>query len=74
MVCRFNPRLFVARMREVGGLGFENAPRAPANGVPILPTIVPFVDHRYGRVATLDEPALRSHSMSWSIWRPARRM
>ena len=34
MVCRFNPRLFVARMREVGGLGFEAAPRAAANGVP----------------------------------------
>jgi hypothetical protein len=58
MVCRFNPRLFVARMREVSGLGFENAPRAPANGVPDLPTIVPFVDHRYGRVATLDEPVV----------------
>ena len=58
MVCRFNPRLFVARMREVSGLGFENAPRASSNGVPDLPTIVPFVDHRYGRVATLDEPAV----------------
>jgi len=58
MVCRFNPRLFVARMCEVGGLGFETAPRAPANGVPDIPAIVPFVDHRYGRVATLDEPVV----------------
>jgi hypothetical protein len=58
MVCRFNPRAFVARMREVGGLGFETAPRAAANGVPALPAIVPFVDHRYGRAATLDEPAV----------------
>jgi hypothetical protein len=58
MVCRFNPRLFVARMREVSGLGFENAPRASSNGVPDLPTVVPFVDHRYGRVATLDEPVV----------------
>jgi hypothetical protein len=58
MVCRFNPRLFVARMREVEGLGFGNAPRAPANGFPDLPAIVPFVDHRYGRVATLDEPVV----------------
>jgi hypothetical protein len=57
-VCRFNPRLFVARMREVGGLGFKTAPRAPANGVPDIPTIVPFVDHHYGRVATLDEPVV----------------
>jgi hypothetical protein len=58
MVCRFNLRAFVARMREVGGLGFETAPRAAANGVPALPAIVPFVDHRYGRAATLDEPAV----------------
>lgn len=58
MVCRFNPRQFVARMREVGGLGFENVPRAPANGIPELPPIVPFVDHRYGRAATLDEPVV----------------
>lgn len=58
MVCRFNPSLFVARMREVGGLGFENAPRTPANGAPAIPMIVPFVDHRYGRVSTLDEPVI----------------
>ena len=54
----FNPSLFVARMREVGGLDFANAPRAPVNGVPALPMIVPFLDHRYGRSATLDEPVV----------------
>ncbi len=58
MVCRFNQRAFVARMREVGGLDFETAPRAPVNGIPVLPTIVPFIDHRYGRAVTLDEPAI----------------
>lgn len=36
MVCRFNPRTFVARMREVGGLGFETEPRAAVIGVPRL--------------------------------------
>ena len=56
MVCRFNPNLFVARMREVGGLDFDTAPRISANGVPTMPMIVPFVDHRYGRAAMLDEP------------------
>ena len=56
MVCRFNRRLFVARMREVGGLDFHTAPRTRANGVPTMPMIVPFVDHRYGRAAVLDEP------------------
>ena len=56
MVCRFNPSLFVARMREVRGLDFDTVPRTSANGVPTMPMIVPFVDHRYGRTAVLDEP------------------
>ena len=38
--------------------GFDNAPRTNANGVPPLPLIVPFVDHRYGRAAILDEPVV----------------
>ena len=58
MVCRFNPSLFVARMREVGGLDFDTVPRTSANGVPKLPIVVPFVDHRYGRAAALDEPVV----------------
>lgn len=58
MVCRFNLSLFVARMREVKGLGFDNAPRTHANGVPKIPLVVPFVDHRYGRAAILDEPVV----------------
>ena len=56
MVCRFNPSLFVARMGEVGGLDFDTAPRTSANGVPTMPMVVPFVGHRYGRAAVLDEP------------------
>ena len=56
MVCRLNPSVFVARMREVGGLDFDNAPRTNANGIPTLPLVVPFVDNRYSRVAVLDEP------------------
>ena len=58
MVCRFNPSLFVARMREVRGLDFHNAPRTRANGVPTMPLVVPFVYHRYGRAAMLDEPVI----------------
>ncbi|MGK9233401.1 hypothetical protein KXS07_18405 [Inquilinus limosus] len=58
MVCRFNPRLFVARMREVGGLAFDNAPRVSARGSPKLPRVVPFIDHRYGRTITLEEPVV----------------
>jgi hypothetical protein len=58
MVCRFNQRLFVARMREVGGLSFDTAPRVPPRGVPALPRLVPFIDHRYGRTGTLNEPVV----------------
>ena len=58
MVCRFNPRLFVARMREVRGLDFDTAPRTSANGVPAMPMVVPFVDHRYSRAAVLNEPVV----------------
>lgn len=58
MVCRSNISLFVARMREVRGLGFDNALRTPVNGAPNLPLVVPFVDHRYGRAAVLDEPVV----------------
>ena len=61
-------------MREVRGLGFDNAPRARMNGVPTIPLVVPFVDHRYGRAATSTSRWSRSRSMSWSIWRPARFM
>ena len=56
MVCRFNPSLFVARMREVRGLDFDNVPRTSANGVPTMPIVVPLVYHRYGRAEVLDEP------------------
>ena len=58
MVCRFNPGLFVARMREVRGPDFYNAPRTKANGVPTMPIVVPLVDHRYSRTAVLDEPMI----------------
>lgn len=58
MVCRFNPSLFVARMREVRGLSFDNAPRVPPRRIPAIPLVIPFVDHRYGRASTLDEPVV----------------
>ena len=58
MVCRFNPSLFVARMREVRGLDFHNTRRTSANGVPTMPLVVPLVYHRYSRGAVLDEPVV----------------
>ena len=52
----YNPSLFVARMHEIGGFDFGTAPRTRVNGMPTMPMVVPFVDHRYGRAAVLDEP------------------
>ena len=36
----------------------QQCARTSANGVPTLPLVVPFVDHRYGRAAILDEPVV----------------
>lgn len=58
MVCRFNPAPFVRRMREINGFGFENAPRVAPLGAPRLPAIIPFIDHKYRRSTTLDEPVV----------------
>ena len=58
MVCRNNPHLFVRRLQEVGGLGFENAPRSQPLPVPSLPRIIPHIDHKYSRTGPLDEPVV----------------
>ena len=55
MVCRFKPTHFVRRMREVGGFGFENVPSVACVGAPVLPAIIPFIDHKYRRLTTLKE-------------------
>ena len=55
MVCRFNPGHFVRRMREVDGLSFGTVPRVPAVDRPMLPGVVPFVDHKYRRSRILAE-------------------
>src|SRR6266478_3569919 len=44
--------------RGLWGVRPASSATVPANGVPDLPTIVPFVDHGYRRTATLDEPAV----------------
>lgn len=56
MVCRFSTRHFIARMREVRGTDFPNAPRVPAVAVPTLPRLVALLDHRYSRSKALPEP------------------
>lgn len=55
MVCRVRPTHYVQRVREVGGLELESAPRVPLLKPPMLPSFVPWLDHKYGREGTLNE-------------------
>lgn len=56
LVCRGKPKQFVARLREVSGLEFANAPRAPRVPVEALPPMVPLIEHATARVDTLNSP------------------
>ena len=50
-VCRRKPREFVQRVREVGGFGFDNVPRAARLTSPPLPQVVPVLFHGSSRAA-----------------------
>ncbi|MFC3101069.1 hypothetical protein [Altererythrobacter lauratis] len=56
LVCRGNPKQFVERVREVGGLEFANVPRAPVIPIEALPPMVPLIEHATARVGTLHSP------------------
>lgn len=56
LVCRENPKQFVERLREVGGLDFMNVPRAPIVPIDALPPMVPLIEHATARVASLNSP------------------
>lgn len=55
-VCRENPRQFVERLREVGGLGLMNTPRAPVVAIEALPPMVPLIEHAAARFGSLASP------------------
>ena len=55
-VCRNKPREFTQRVREVGGFGFDNVPRAARLPSPPLPQVVPVLFHGSSR-ATPFAPA-----------------
>lgn len=56
LVCRGNPKQFVERLREVGGLDFMNVSRAPIIAVEALPPMVPLIEHATARVLSLNSP------------------
>lgn len=44
-VCRYKPKEFVQRIREVGGWQFDNVPRASQLLAPQLPAVIPLIYH-----------------------------
>lgn len=50
LVCRSRPFHFVQRVREVGGLGLDNVAHITCVASPLLPKIIPFIDHKYSRI------------------------
>ncbi|MEO6829331.1 MAG: hypothetical protein ABI164_05935, partial [Acidobacteriaceae bacterium] len=55
-VCRNKPDEFAARIREVGGFGLENVPRAAALAAPDLPQGVPVIFHGNKRSTKFSGP------------------
>ena len=43
IVCRNNPQVFVRSVREIGGFGLENIPRAPERRTGPIPSVVPIL-------------------------------
>ena len=57
-VCRTKPREFARRVREVGGFGFDNVPRAARLPEPTLPSVVPVLFHGSSRETPFAAPAI----------------
>lgn len=55
-VCRTKPREFAQRVREVGGFGLENVPRAARLPVPPLPQVIPVLFHGNSRETPFAAP------------------
>ena len=57
-VCRTKPREFAQRVREVGGFGFDNVPRAARLPEPPLPPVVPVLFHGSSRETPFAAPVV----------------
>lgn len=55
-VCRMKPREFTQRVREIGGFGLENVPRAERLQEQTLPTVAPVLFHGNSREARFAAP------------------
>ena len=56
--CRNKPREFARRVREIGGFGLENVPRAAQLREPPLPQVVPVLFHGCSREVRFAAPAV----------------
>jgi hypothetical protein len=72
-VCRNKPDQFFERYLEIGGFDLESTPRVTAGPTPILPSVIPLIDHKYSRRSTLNEPVVAVPLYSSSIGGPASR-
>lgn len=57
-VCRMKPLEFTQRVREIGGFGLDNIPRAKRLPEPTLPNVVPVLFHGNRREARFAAPAI----------------
>ena len=57
-VCRTKPHEFAQRVREVGGFGFDNVPRASRLPEPLLPPVVPVLFHGSSRETPFAAPVV----------------
>lgn len=57
-VCRRNPCLYVLRLREINGFGFETLPNIPPCAVAKLPIFVPLLHHNSRREKVLNLEAI----------------
>lgn len=48
-VCRRKAKHFVQSVREVHGLELDNVPRAAPVAIPVLPKVIPIIEHRSSR-------------------------
>jgi hypothetical protein len=55
MVCRNKPQQFFDRYQEVGGFDLSTLRRVPSRDLPLLPAVIPLIDHKYSRTSVLPE-------------------
>lgn len=57
-VCRKKPEQFFERYLEVDGFELDSTPRVKGLSPPKLPSVIPFIGHKYSRKSVLNEPII----------------